>query len=219
MSKHLPTNRNLHIYSEDTFRGFQYYQHRGPMIMEYLEASMDVIHRSLNEHPRTLAIRVDLRYPLFYQCRPDSSVIARFTEKLRYLIAADIRERKARNLRVHPTSLRYIWCKESTEESVAHYHMMLFVNRDTYFQLGNYQSDGKGLAGMIRKAWTYALNIDEQEAMGAVHFPENPIYHLKERSSDFAATFQDVFYRASYFAKADTKFYGNRYRSFGVSQI
>lgn len=219
MPKRLKANRNLHLHYEPTYRGFNCIQSRGPLIVEYLEASLALMHRALNDHPRTLVVRIDLLFPHFYQCDDDNSVITRFIEKLRYCINVDCRERRALGARVHDTRLRCIWCREETDESDGHYHMLLFVNRDTYFRLGNPQSFDKGLAGMINTAWAYALRLDHWNAIGMVNFPDDLLYHLQERSSDFAQVFQDVFYRASYLAKADTKSYGNRYRSFGVSQI
>lgn len=219
MNNRLTANRNLHLHYESTYRGFNCIQSRGPLIVEYLDPIFTVIHRALNDHPRTLVVRIDLLFPRFYKCDDDNSVITRFIEKLRYCINADCRQRRANGARVHDTRLRYIWCREETDESDGHYHMLLFVNRDTYFQLGNPDSFDKGLAGMINTAWAYALRLDHWNAIGTVNFPENLLYHLQERSPDFAQVFQDVFNRASYFAKAKTKTYGNRYRSFGVSQI
>ena len=219
MNKRLAANRNLNLHYEPTYRGFNCIQSRGPLIVEYLDPIFTVIHRALNDHPRTLVVRIDLLFPRFYKCDDDNSVITRFIEKLRYCINVDCRERRALGARVHDTRLRYIWCREETDESDGHYHMLLFINRDTYFQLGDPHSFDKGLAGMINTAWAYALRLDHWSAIGMVNFPRNRLYHLQERSPDFAKVFQKVFYRASYFAKAKTKTYGNRYRSFGVSQI
>lgn len=219
MNNRLTANRNLHLHYESTYRGFNCIRSRGPLIVEYLDPIFTVIHRALNDHPRTLVVRIDLLFPRFYKCDDDNSVITRFIEKLRYCINADCRQRRANGARVHDTRLRYIWCREETDESDGHYHMLLFVNRDTYFQLGNPDSFDKGLAGMINTAWASALKLDHWNAIGTVNFPENLLYHLQERSPDFAQVFQDVFNRASYLAKAKTKTYGNRYRSFGVSQI
>lgn len=219
MNKRLAANRNLHLHYEPTYKGFACNQSRGPLIVECLEANLSVMNRALNDHPRTLVVRIDLLFPRFYQCDADNSVIARFIGKLRYCIDVDCRQRRANGARVHDTRLRSIWCREETDESNGHYHMLLFVNRDTYFQLGNFKSFDKGLAGMINTAWASALKLDHWNAIGTVNFPENPLYHLQEGSPDFAQVFQEAFYRASYLAKAKTKTYGNRYRSFGVSQI
>jgi len=217
MVKRLPQNRNLHIQTEPTFRGLGYYPHGVP-VHQYLHITHQVMQHAIHEHPRTLAIRVDLRYPRYYQHEWNSAVMARFFDKFQYLLNNDYLERLNRGVKAYSTSLRYVWCRETTEDSPCHYHVMLFLNRDAYYKLGDFNNLQQGLAGMIRLAWASALKVDVTEPLGAVHFPENPTYKLDAYSPSFQQDFQDVFYRASYFAKAETKQWGDRTRSFGSSR-
>lgn len=217
MGKRLPQNRNLHVQTEPTFYGLPYYPHGEP-VHEFLSIIHDVMQSALNEHRRTLAIRVDLKYPRGYQAERNNVVISRFFEKMEYLLNRDYLKRLNRGVNAYSTSLRYVWCRESTEQSPCHYHLMLFVNRDAYYQLGDFNNLQQGLAGMIRLAWAYALRLDVTVPNGSVHFPRNPTYDLNVHSSSFQQDFQDAFYRASYFAKADTKLWGDRTRSFGSSR-
>lgn len=218
MPKRLSCNRNLHEHIEDTFKGLKFYDLRGPVATQYLECIYDVMNKSLDEHPRTLTIRVDLKYPKRYDRQKPEGVIGRFIERMKYDLARDYKKRKARNVRAHWTSLRYVGCRESTPKSKEHYHLMLFINKDAYFQLGCYNSTDKGLAAMIRRAWARAIGIQVSQLAGAVHFPDNPIALLNRNSDAFEEHFAKVFYRASYLAKADTKSYGNGYRSFSCSR-
>lgn len=217
MGKRLKQNRNLHEYTAAAFNGSRCYE-KQPLISEYLDIIHNVINRSVAEHPRTLAIRVDLRYPRYCQPTWGNEVMARFFEKVTYLLNKDYQERLSRGVNAYRTSLRYVWCRESTEQSPCHYHLMLFVNRDAYYRLGDFNDLQQGLAGMIRRAWAYALQLECHVNNGSVEFPPNPVYELNANSPDYEKQFNDAFYRASYFAKAKTKVWGDRTRSFGSSR-
>lgn len=218
MIKPIKANRNLNAFTGEDFKGLPYYNERGPVVYEYLERILGVLNSSLDEHPRTLAIRIDLRYPSSYTNEVPDKIMSRFIKTLRSYFITDYNQKRARNVRAHRSSVRYAWCRESTAYSPEHYHLILFVNRDAYYQLGAYGSKDNGLSAMIKRAWATALGIHVGNIGGAIHFPRNCLHHVRVNSDSFAKDYADTFYRASYLAKLDTKSYGNRYRSFDCSR-
>jgi hypothetical protein len=53
-------NRNLRLYSADTFQGLPIMGEKGPFILGYLEALSRTINLALDQYPRVIAFRVDL---------------------------------------------------------------------------------------------------------------------------------------------------------------
>ena len=77
----------------------------------------------------------------------------------------------------------------------------------------------KNMAERIRNAWASALGMRVENTIGLVHFPENATYHLNVNSTDFDMSYQALFNRLSYFAKVDTKHYGDGTNNFGSSRL
>lgn len=112
-----------------------------------------------------------------------------------------------------------------------HYHVFIFLNRDAYFTLGSYKAAGQpvwddvppeparaNMAERINNAWASALWLPPYMARGLVHFPANACHSLDANTPDAAKRFRDAFNRASYFAKAETKHYGDGSNKFGRSR-
>ena len=201
----------------------------GELTQSYLSRMIDVINKGVNEHPRTFAIRIDLRLPgLGYHApleehdiptsfaKTDASVISRFFSSLEAKIIADINARKRAGTRVHPCTLRYAWVKEQNNEHKDHYHIFILLNKDTYAFLGQYTGINN-LAYMIMSAWSSALGLHVDLARELVHFPENPCYYLDVNKPDFNLNLDRFIYRISYMAKAKSKNINQQYRSFGCS--
>jgi hypothetical protein len=233
-----PHNKNLVVTAENTWQGLPILDHRGLVVVNYLQRIHQVMGKALTVHPRTCAFRCDLRFPA-YGYEPDTAVISRFIDSLKAQMKADeLRKIKAQK-RVHSNQLRYIWVKECDSANNWHYHVCLFVNRDVYFTLGlfgavpvvddgNWDSplpktleaiERKNMAERIRIAWASALGMRVESTIGLVHFPENATYHLNVNSMDFYMSYQTLFNRLSYFAKADTKHYGDGSNCFGASRM
>jgi hypothetical protein len=212
-----PSNRNLTLITDPCFGGLPVFTNRGPLIGEYLLSIMGVMDKALAIHPRTIAIRVDLRYPSNYPHTEDIPVITRFIKSLKAQIAADLTRKIKKGTRVRPSDVNYVWVKERGSEERDHYHLVLFFNRDTYNALGQYDAVEGNTAARIRKAWASALGIAPEYIGGAVYFPENPTYRLDARS-DAGGVYAKLFYRLSYFAKAETKLYQDSSNHFGTSR-
>lgn len=203
----------------------------GPLNYDYLDKIIEVIDRSVAEHPRTFALRFDLHLPKTQQNaiygqdaiagRTDTAVISRFIDSLKSHIRANI-ARKRKNARVHPCTMRYVWVREFNPSSVIikkwHYHVLILLNKDTYAYPGNYRSNDN-LASMIVKAWASALGLNMKECDNLVHIPENPYCYLNSRDPiTFQENRRQLIYRVSYMAKLATKSTEDGYRSFGCSQ-
>lgn len=206
-----------------------YIQSHGKLSQYHLNRIEQTINKSLHQHPRTTAIRVDLHIPYnqntddmpdeYSFANTDASVISRFTASLKAKIAADLSMKKRNGLRIHHTTVRYIWTREyCPTTSAIHYHVVLLLNKDAYAFLGDYTATEGNLASMINSAWYSALGLSYDCPGALVYFPENPCYWLDINSANFNASYDDLVYRASYLAKESTKQHDDNQRNFGYSQ-
>lgn len=197
---------------------------RGPLVKAYLKRINSVLASALREHPRTIAIRVDLRLPDMNGDCPsgfadlDHGMISRFFASVKAQIDSDIKKRRRSGARVHSCSLRYIWAREFNKEHKEHFHILLLLNKDTYRFIGEYESDKNAIVNMVRKAWVSALSLDVELYRYLVHIPKNPFYILNTKKEGFNLVYDSLLYRASYLAKLESKSYNDGYRCFGSSQ-
>ncbi|EPP5333813.1 inovirus Gp2 family protein [Vibrio harveyi] len=192
------------------------YTDRGPLESSYLEAIKKTLDIALEQHPRTCAMRFDLHYPdRFDVMAIESNHVSKFQESLKAIIAADL-ERKKKVGRCKP---RFVWVKEQNTSEKPHYHVVMLVNGDVYNQLGLFTQKQGNMAARIVQAWASALVVHPGDVECGVHFPDNPIYIVDKRKTDsFLSQYKELFYRLSYFAKKDTKQYGQRMKNFGCSR-
>ncbi|ELY4780946.1 inovirus Gp2 family protein [Cronobacter sakazakii] len=197
----------------------------------YLERLLEIIDRAIDDHPRTMALRVDLHLPEYRDCgdsiacNPNlsSGLMSRFIGSLRAKIDA-LRKRTVKRLGSAPSCrLRYLWVREWGEKSGKwHYHAVLFVNKDMFAWMGKYNERpgrGQGLASLIQQAWLSALGWpEEEEYRSLIHIPKNPCYWLNTGAADFQDAYDDLTFRLSYLAKERTKSYSREERSFGCSE-
>lgn len=208
---------NITYGSSDGLNGFPVQTHCGPLSAQYIQSIESTLTQAVICHPRTLAVRVDLRFPVNAQ-RTDDAVISRFFASLKARIEADLNAKSRAGKRVHPCRLRYAWAREQDSAPLQHYHVLLLFNADTYNYLGRYRAESGNLACRIRSAWASAVGGIVDDLGSAVHFPDNPIYRIDAGSANFTESYRAVIYRASYMAKLSTKQYGDHIRHFGCSQ-
>lgn len=226
-------NPNLFLHTGGRWNGLPVQTTCGPLIVSYLESILRVLNYATEEYSRVCGMRFDLRIPIDWPETPNA-VITRFKKSLSAQIEADLSRRVGLGRRRIPCRLRYIWVRERKDSHHQHYHVVILVNRDAYFSLGSYLLDsaskcagafggrssgyGTSMAQRIQIAWARALGISEQNVAGLVFFPKNAVYSIDRNSPNFVADFEKLFQRLSYFAKADTKEYGNQSHNFGYSQ-
>ncbi|KFC89717.1 MULTISPECIES: inovirus Gp2 family protein [Enterobacterales] len=199
-----------------------------PFNDRYLQRLSGVIFNAVREHPRTTAIRIDLHLP-DYKDNEDSltcivninqGLMSRFIEALDARIQAFLKHKAQTGIRTYPCHLRYAWVKEKADSDKPHWHVVLFVNKDTFKGPGDYNGRTRNLASMIQASWSSALNLPLAiEYLTLVHFPNNPCYYLNSnKAAVFPDSYDDLMFRLSYMAKERTKVYSKTERSFGCSQ-
>lgn len=229
-----PQNHNLTVHAnESSWNDLPVLQQPLGLAEQYLQSIQQTLDRACTEYTRLSVMRFDLRFPQILDCRDDQA-ISRFVDALKAKIRADQHRKQAQGKRVYPCNMRYVWVKEQAGSEACHYHMAIMLNRDAYFTLGNYAVAGysgdpdmpidrsyeppENMAERIISAWASALGLSMEQAGGLVHFPDNPVYSVDRNAVAFPQQYNAVFQRLSYFAKVETKQYGDRSRHFGCSR-
>ncbi|MCY1700915.1 inovirus Gp2 family protein [Lelliottia sp. SL45] len=200
---------------------------QGPLNADYLDILHRVTRLALDDHPRTLAVRVDLHFsPRWFSddaltCVPNLSgcPLSRFTASLKSKISHYRHRLKKQGRQAHRCTPRYVWIKEIDSAVHHHYHLVLFFNKDLFWQLGAFDPAKSSLCTLIQDAWLSALNLkghDEHRAL--VHFPDRASCVLNTRRADFHDSYSRFMFRASYLAKERSKAYSPAARSIGASQ-
>ncbi len=195
------------------------------LVPAYLETINIVLNKALTEYPRTLVVRFDLHMPAIPNCidfpiPDDFNVISRFIDSLKAQVKADLIKKQRENIRVHNCRVRFVWVKERNDAQQPHYHVAIFLNKDTYHTLGEYLSFGNNLSSKIQNAWASALKVEFKDIIGLVHFPQDtPLYYLDVNAVNYEGKYHNVFKRLSYLAKIETKQYGSGRKNIGCSFI
>ncbi|MBD9415223.1 inovirus Gp2 family protein [Pseudomonas sp. PDM16] len=217
-----PDNNNLHLHYDETYEGLPVMVDKGPFVKEYLADLKRTIESAMDEYPRVLAFRVDLRLPQEGDL-PDSTytnrVISRFFESFTRKIRYDQHRLRKRSRYARDCNVRYVWAREIGESGRQHYHLLILLNRDAYYTVGRLGSERVNMISRMEESWANALGIPDEQARALVHIPESAEYRVDRnvRSGDKDAL-PELFYRASYLCKAATKSYGDRQRGFGTSR-
>jgi len=214
----LTSNPNLRIFTGSQFKGLPVMVSKGPFIYEYLDRTLDTINLSLSDYSRVCAIRFDLRFPDgSYYDHATNTIIQTFIKSLRAKVKHDRARAAKSNNRSHNTTVRYIWSREVDSSINPHYHFILLLNKDAYFSVGSFDPGPKkeSMASRIEDAWRSALGLPYWDIRGLVQRPDNAVYHINRNQE----CVPDLFYRASYMCKEDTKVFGCGSHAFGASRI
>lgn len=224
-------NKNLTIIENDTFNGLPLTHPRGEgyysFISQYLESNRRVLDDALSIHPRTLAIRVDLRFPTNYHDDDypkynNKPEITRFIESFKAKVNSKIIKRRREGKRAHSSNVNFIWVLEYGKNGSEHYHVALFLNGDSFLHPGGKSTPDKSspLINTIVEAWESALNVSFTKAWDLVNIPPNASYRLKSTEwPEKGTTYCNLYERLSYLAKVNTKFYGvKRRKNYGSSR-
>ena len=198
-----------------TYEGYPLMEDKGPFVRSYLNKIIDVMNSSLDRHPRTFAVRFDLRFPVDLKVPPEYRLVDLFISSLKSKIHHARRRAGRRNgTYTHQTEAKYVWAREVGDKGRPHYHFVIFLNRDAFNSLGKFKLGKDNLYSRIVEAWASALGIADEDAIGLPHFPGNATFKIKADDLDSQNCF---FKRASYIAKEATKVIGRRH-SFGGSR-
>ncbi|MBH3133522.1 inovirus Gp2 family protein [Serratia marcescens] len=200
----------------------------GTLNQNYVKRIQDTITKALNDYPRVMVLRVDLRLPEIEtgSYKNDSGIVTRFIVSLKAQIEADLLKKYNTGKRVHSCHVRHIWAREFNNFGKKHYHVALLFNREAYAYPGSYTSTNgeyiHNLAMMIMEAWVRALGlnsvVNHQQYYPLVEFPANCYYHLSKNHNDFTAQLSNVTDRLNYLAKDYSKDNSDGQRNFGCSQ-
>ncbi|HCL4227752.1 TPA: inovirus-type Gp2 protein, partial [Pseudomonas aeruginosa] len=134
-----PDNNNLSLYYDDTYDGLPVMIETGPFIREYLSDLKRTIDLALAEYPRVFAFRADLRLPRGIEL-PDyvytNQVISEFFESFTRKIRYDQERVRQRDGYARGCKVRYAWSREVPRGGRPHYHVLILLNRDTYYTVG-----------------------------------------------------------------------------------
>lgn len=191
--------------------------HKNTHNPEYQAIIFNTIFKALEAHSRLFVIRCDLRFPQMLTCsESDSQTITRFISSLKAKIAADIKRKEKSWGRNLTCTLNYVWVREYGDvNGRKHYHVLLFLNKDVYHSLGDYQSTNANLSLMIKSAWLSAIRVDHPDFYSLVHF--GSYFYLDRNKGEINFKIQEVMKCADYLAKNVTKRYGDGERSIGSS--
>ncbi|HEJ4043538.1 inovirus Gp2 family protein [Pseudomonas aeruginosa] len=218
MNRH-PENNNLLIHHDPHYRGLPIQVQKAPFITQYLDRLYMTMSRALDEYSRVLAFRVDLRFPASMDqvdLANANQILNRFFESFRAQIKYNRHVASQSNERVHGSSVRYVWARESGQLGRPHYHLVIFLNCDAYCSLGKYELGRDNLFNRLHKAWGSALGLPVEAVAGLVELPKNAAYVLRRDCFEGRANF---YYRTSYLCKVATKQYGSWQHAFGCSRI
>lgn len=184
---------------------------------EFQAIIFNTVLKALEAHPRLMAIRCDLRFPLeATHAETDPRVITRFIVSLKAKINADLKRKEKVWRRRLSCVLHYVWVREYGDvNGNKHYHVLLFVNKDVYHSLGDYLALNGTLSTMINQAWCSATRLNHLDFFSLVHFAR--VFYLDKNKHVLQFQIERVVDHANYLAKNVTKRYGDGERSIGSS--
>ena len=222
--KRHPLSPNLTLYYDNEYQGFQVQQNmRGPLILNYLQRTINTIIEATTAQSRILIFRADLRYPQHmtgYVDHADNTVITNFFRYFKNEI-----ERASTG---HKPFLRYIWAREQDLSDNHHDHLVIMLSYDVFCNIGYMGPDEYGLYSRdntyhrLMRSWYRALNLNPTKAYGQlIHIgtvPGTTNLWVDRLFRTDIASIQTAVYNASYLCKAYSKPFRTGTRVFGTSQ-
>ncbi|WP_394682197.1 inovirus Gp2 family protein [uncultured Comamonas sp.] len=212
-----PFNTNQHIHNELYFQGSPVICHHGELIYNHLQRIHECLTQALELHARICVMRFDLYVPenFFQGALHDNSLISRFFSSLQSKLEHAQEKSREAGHRVHETDLKKLWTRETSENGRVHFHVAIIVNHDAFAFIGRFDLDSNNMYARIHQAWASALSMYLYDIKGYVHIPDQPTYLVIRGDEE---SFNEVFYRMSYFAKLKTKQYQKGFHTFGCSR-
>src|SRR5574344_1344034 len=206
--KRVSLNKNLFNFYDSSYQGIPIQVQHGPLVENYLQRMHECFDRALIDYSRVSMIRFDLHVP--DKCAPEAlngnELIYRFFSSLKAKIKHSQEQSQNAGHRVHHTNLRYIWCREISDNQRVHFHIALLLNGAAYSFIGKFELCRDNMYARIHQAWGSALHIHAEDVKGLVHIPENPTYQILRGDT---SSFQEAFHRVSYLCKVRSKEFGN----------
>lgn len=218
-------NPKIKYYYENYYNDFDVLQDlkRGPLVLNYLTATVDEILEAVNSQPRLLMFRADLRFPAsmkYGAMHKDNKVLTRF---LKYFNVEIERASKA-----YKPFFRYVWAREHDASEKPHYHLLVMLNYNVFGCLGIMEPNEydvylrDNLFHRMMRCWYRALGLLMTEPNGnLIHIGEDPktgkLWVAEVKRTNWDSINQAV-YSASYLCKHYTKRFAEGIRLFNTSQ-
>ena len=215
-----PFNRNQRLYNQATFQGVPLWKQHGPYSEQHLHALLRTFKSALDDHPRTLAVRFDLKVPVAGMPVSAKTPMERFISSVQERINTKIKQKQKQGKRWHPCNVRYVQKVEQTPDAVhEHYHVVLFVNNDMFMRVGHLApGDNSELAVIIREAWHNVVGVSEYTTECLIHGSTPSYYRLKGPLNYFDPDHQKALRHFSYLCKEKTTLYRRGRPAFTTSR-
>lgn len=215
-----PMNRNHRLYSQETFKGVSLWKQHCPYSEGDLHRLFSTFKKALDDHPRTLAVRFDLKVPVAGMPVSAKSPIERFIGSVQERINTKIKQKQREGKRWHRCNVRYVQKVEQAPDAVyEHYHVVLFVNNDMFMRVGHLgPDDNSQLAVIIREAWHNIVGVDENTTEVLVHGSTPASRRIKGPFSSMNPELRRAITHFSYLCKEETTLYRRGRPAFTTSR-
>ena len=215
-----PMNRNHRLYSQATFKGVSLWKQHCPYSEGDLHRLFSTFKKALDDHPRTLAVRFDLKVPVAGMPVNAKSPIERFIGSVQERINTKTKQKQREGKRWHRCNVRYVQKVEQAPNAVhEHYHVVLFVNNDMFMRVGHLgPDDDSQLAVIIREAWHNVVGVDENTTEVLVHGSTPASRRIKGPFSSMNPELRRAISHFSYLCKEETTLYRRGRPAFTTSR-
>lgn len=212
-------NPNLAHFYGSSYRGLPILEQYTPMLDGYLDIAHRVLFSALGDHTRIAAYRVDLHYPA-NEPLPDfaygNKAITAFIQSVKKQIMKHRKLAAEKYDRINDTTFHYIWVREIGDTGRPHYHVYIILNAYAYDSLGDWKKVKENMAYRFFRAWSKAIGVSVEQAVGLVQFPKENAIHIVSRNDSQAISL--LYEHMSYLCKAYSKVYEGWVHCIGSSQ-
>ncbi|MGY2463325.1 YagK/YfjJ domain-containing protein [Vreelandella sulfidaeris] len=218
-------NDKLCLHYDNYYEGFEVQQklEYGPLVKNYLKATVNEIIAAVNSQQRILIFRADLHFPQWMLpsgMHQNNEVLSTFFRYFKY----EIKKSSSPYL----PFLRYVWAREQDTSNKPHYHLIIMLNYNVFNGLGMIQPNGFGeylrdnLYHRMMRSWYKAMGFSNTDSLGQlIHIGEHPITEelwVATLGLNDWMGLNDAVYNASYLCKQYTKRFGEGIQVFNTSQ-
>ncbi|MCD8512878.1 MAG: inovirus Gp2 family protein [Nitrincola sp.] len=147
--RYIPENHNLKYWCLNEYHGLPVqYTPDQPLVKEYLDKLWNLVDLYTQKFPRVLAIRVDLHcFEPTPNLMTSNDVMQNFKDALVSRIHAYQRRQYSQGKRIFCCPVKIVWAREQKSSHVPHFHLLILINHDLFYSLGDFQSKKREFVG------------------------------------------------------------------------